>query len=145
MPRKRRPSQPLTYNIRPAPRVVPQKVKLTKRLGDLTAEERKSPDLPPGVTDKDALVQITVPLDENTWLEAGGDWVPVISTNVVAIKYDEKQLNFYIRFKNGREYVYYHIIPHIARMTFVASSMGQHVWLYRRRGLVKGRDYDQVK
>ena len=91
------------------------------------------------------MVKVSVPLTEETWIESGGDWVSVISSNVKAIRYEKDKLNLYIQFTSGRQYVYYRTTDFLAKQAFVASSAGQHVWAMRRRDLKKGIDYDQLR
>lgn len=143
MPRKKAPSQPLSYNIRPAQRIFPTKIRVKRKLKDLTDEQIRQLDIPLTATE-DTLAEVTVPLDENTWIESGGDWLPVISTNVAAIKYDQHARNMYVKFKSGREYIYFNVNDYMAMRTFVASSMGKHIWAFRP-SLVEGRDYQRIK
>ena len=150
--KKARSTGDLVYNIRPAPRIVDTTVKVKRPIGKLTADQlnRYATEIFAlsgygAIKDaKDVLIEIEVPLTDDTWIESGSDWVRVLSTNVLRIKYDQAQRQMRVTFTSGKEYIYMRVLEYVARRQFNASSQGKNVWLWRDKGLVKGVDYIKV-
>ena len=63
------------------------------------------------------------------WMERF-KWVRVISSNVLAIRYDKVRKEMHVMFKrgNGAFYVYFHVSSQIAVGMYYAASKGKFVW-----------------
>lgn len=61
------------------------------------------------------------------------EYVPVSSSNIFSIGYDEENSNLYVRFKEqetggpGLRYVYYHVSPTVHAELMAADSKGKYL------------------
>lgn len=54
------------------------------------------------------------------------NWIPVSSSNLSAVAYDETTSTLYIRFRSSGTYAYFNVPPHIYRGLMSAASHGEY-------------------
>lgn len=69
------------------------------------------------------------------------EMIPVSSSNIAAIGYDESQNSLVIAFTNGRAYEYYGISQHVFDEFLNAGSKGQ----YANQNIYKNYSQNQIR
>lgn len=78
-------------------------------------------------TTKAPNVDRTHKVKTKSWIEHPR-WVNIHSTNVKRIKYNQKQLQLFVEFKNNSVYRYDNVPVEVAIDFFNSSSLGRFVW-----------------
>jgi hypothetical protein len=66
------------------------------------------------------------------------DMIPVSSSNIASVGYDEERQELYVQFHTGTRYVYSGVPAHIYEAFFEEASPGRH-FIYNVRGIYPAR------
>lgn len=62
------------------------------------------------------------------------NWIPVTSSNLAAVAYDEPFARMYVRFKSNNRYAYEDVTPAVFNGLLNASSHGKYLDRYIKKG-----------